>query len=86
VADHEAQPAGIGGQAVGWQDQEHGCGAGFEVGEAEVRAGQHLRHAGAVEKMGMALGGGQHAGGFTIGLTQVTVGGARDEPAYGGVR
>ena len=51
------------------------------VGEREIRAAENLAHARAIEEMGMALRGRQHAGGFLVGLAQVAIGRARDQAA-----
>lgn len=78
---HQPQPAGIAADAVGRQHQEHGGGARLQIGEAEIRAAEHRGHARAVEKVGVALRGGQHARGFAIGLGGLPVGGTRDQAA-----
>ena len=53
LRDEQAQPAGIGGEPIGWQDEEHRGVAALEIGKAEIRAAEDRDHAGAVEEMGM---------------------------------
>src|SRR3546814_1442970 len=48
----------------------NGCGLRLHIGEGEIRAAQHGRHARGIEKMGMALRGRQHAGCLAVGLAQ----------------
>ncbi|CAH0499274.1 hypothetical protein NVSP9465_04373 [Novosphingobium sp. CECT 9465] len=79
LRQHQAQPPGIGGEPIGRQHQIDGCGLRLHIGEGEIRAAQHGRHARGIEKMGMALRGRQHAGRFAVGLAQVAVGGTRDQ-------
>ena len=54
---HQSQPAGIGGEPVRRQDEEHGGGAALQITKIKIRMIQRRRHARAVEKVGMALGG-----------------------------
>src|SRR3546814_3138654 len=48
---------------------------------SDVCSSDRRRHARAVEKMGMALRGRQHASGFAIGLAEVAIGSAGGEAA-----
>ena len=82
--DHQAQPAGIGAEAIRRQDQEHRRVGVFRSPKRKIRAAEHGGHAGAIEEMGMALGGGEHAGGLAIGLADMAIGGAGDQPARRG--
>ena len=79
LRDEQAQPAGIGGQAIGRQDEEHRDVAVLEIGKAEIGSAEHGGHARAVEEMGMALRGREDASGLPIGFAQVAVCGASDQ-------
>lgn len=78
LSDEQAQPSRIGGEAIGRQDEEHRSGARFQVAEREVGAAEHGGHAWAVEEMGMALRGREHAGRLAVGFAEVPVCGAGD--------
>ena len=83
LRDEQAQPARIGGQAIGRQDEEHRDVAALEIGKAEIRAAEDGDHAGRVEEMGMALRGREDAGRLTVGFAKVTVCGAGDQAGGG---
>ena len=84
LRDEQAQPARIGGQAIGRQDEEHRDVAALEIGKAEIGAAEDGDHAGAVEEMGMALRGREDAGRFPVGFAEVAICGAGDQAAGGG--
>ena len=75
----EAQPARIGIEPIGWQTEEHRGACVLQSGEGEIRRGGAGDDARAIEKVGVALGRGQHAGRFAIGLAELAIGGARDQ-------
>jgi hypothetical protein len=64
---------------IGRQDEEHRGVAALEIGKAEIGAAEDGDHARAVEEMGMALRGRQHAGRLAIGFAEVAVCGAGDQ-------
>src|SRR3546814_5806719 len=66
---------------IGGQTEKHRGNPLFQPCKGEVRGRCAGDDAGAVEKMGMALGRGQHPCGFAIGLAEVAVGGAGYEAA-----
>lgn len=57
LRDEQAQPAGIGGEPIGRQDEEHRSGVHLQVAKCEVGSAEDRDHAGRVEEMGMALRG-----------------------------
>ena len=63
---HQAQPAGIGAQAIRRQDEEHRGGARLQIPERKIRMPEGRRHARAIEEMGMALRGRENAGRFAM--------------------
>lgn len=79
MRDEQAQPARIGGQAIGRQDEEHRDVAALEIGKAEIGAAEDYDHARAVEEMGMALRGREDAGRFPVGFAEVSICRAGDQ-------
>ena len=45
LRDHQAQPARIGGEAIGRQDEKDGRNARFQIPEGEIRATKNGGHA-----------------------------------------
>jgi len=80
LRDKEAQPAAVGVQTVGRQDEEDGGDPVAQIREVEIRPRHHFRDSGTVEKVGMALRVRQHRGGFPIRLAREPVRGPRDQP------
>ena len=70
LRDEQTQPAGIGGEAIGRQDEEHRGVAALEIGKAEIGSAEDRDHAGAVEEMGVALRRGHHRGRFAVGFAK----------------
>ena len=83
LRDEQTQPAGIGGEAIGRQDEEHRDVAALEISKAEIGSAEDRDHAGAVEEMGMALRGREDAGRFPVGFAEVAICGAGDQAAGG---
>ena len=81
LGDEEAEPAVVGVEAVGRQDEEDARDSPAEILEAEVGAVHGGGDAGPIEEVGVALGGGEDAGGFTVGLAELAVGSAGDQAA-----
>lgn len=81
LGDEQAEPAGISTQPVGWQDQEHRGAAVVQVVPLKIAARHGGGEARAVEQVGMALGGGEYAGGLAVGLAELARGGAGNQPA-----
>ena len=83
LRDEQAQPARIGREAIGRQDEEDGDVAAFQIGKAEIRSAEHGGHARTVEEMGMALRGRENAGGLPVGFAEVAVRSAGDQAGGG---
>ena len=81
LRDQQAQPARIGIEPVGWQDQEYRSYAFLEIGKGKIGRRYDLGYAWAIEKMGVALCSRQHACCFAVRFADMAVGGARNQPA-----
>ena len=62
--DHQAQPAVIGFEPVGRQDQKHRYDAGNEIGKSKIRPRERVGDARAIEKLRVALRRRDDAGKF----------------------
>ncbi len=83
LRDEQAQPAGIGGEPIGRQDEEHRGVACLRSAKRRSDRAEDRGHARAVEEMGMALRGREDAGRFPVGFAEVAVCGAGDQAAGG---